>query len=166
MTVAAGCAGCGGPLPPARGTKPRKWCSERCRKASYGDRCVDCGARTSFGAERARIPEPRCPRCSDIAGTWWTRDRVLARVREWAEAFGEPPAMADWDLWFAEHALHDRARADRFRMADGYWPTTVTVIRMFGSWNAGIRAAGFSPRFRYGSRENAARRRERNGAAR
>ncbi len=28
---ARACAGCGGPLPPDRGRRPRKWCSERCR---------------------------------------------------------------------------------------------------------------------------------------
>jgi hypothetical protein len=60
--MSATCHGCGTPLPPSKGPV-RKWCSERCRKASYGDPCVDCGARTVYGAETARVPEPRCRAC-------------------------------------------------------------------------------------------------------
>jgi hypothetical protein len=26
------CAGCGSPLPPSKGTKPRKWCNDDCRR--------------------------------------------------------------------------------------------------------------------------------------
>lgn len=37
------CAGCGAPLAPSEG-RPRKWCSERCRKAQYSVPCEDCGA--------------------------------------------------------------------------------------------------------------------------
>jgi hypothetical protein len=58
------CAGCGTELVAVRPkVKPRKWCSERCRKASYGDPCVDCGTRTNYGAESARVAEPRCVTC-------------------------------------------------------------------------------------------------------
>lgn len=65
------CQGCGGPLPPSKPHgRPRKWCSGRCRKRSYGDPCVDCGAKTRYGAEMARIPEPRCVDCARTkAGT-------------------------------------------------------------------------------------------------
>lgn len=59
----SGCAGCGSPLAPSGGNRPRKWCSERCRKGSYGDPCVGCGMRTVYGAEAARVPEPRCAPC-------------------------------------------------------------------------------------------------------
>ncbi len=66
MTSSLTCQGCDKALPPQRrGGMPRKWCSERCRKRSYGDPCVDCGARTGFGAERARVPDPRCRPCAE-----------------------------------------------------------------------------------------------------
>jgi biotin operon repressor len=62
------CHGCGAALPPQNYVgRPRKWCSERCRKGSYGDPCVDCGGRTCFGAETARVPEPRCIACRQSA---------------------------------------------------------------------------------------------------
>lgn len=36
------CVTCGAPLDPSTGP-PRKFCSERCRKAQYAEPCVDCG---------------------------------------------------------------------------------------------------------------------------
>lgn len=57
------CEGCGGAIPYAgRGRHP-KWCSGRCRKRSYGDPCVECGAKTRYGAESARVPVPHCDDC-------------------------------------------------------------------------------------------------------
>jgi hypothetical protein len=55
------CRGCDADLTGTHGK--RVWCSERCRKAAYGQACVDCGTRTVSGAERARKPEPRCAAC-------------------------------------------------------------------------------------------------------
>jgi hypothetical protein len=55
------CRGCDADLTGTHGR--RVWCSERCRKAAYGQACVDCGTRTIFGAEHARKPEPRCAAC-------------------------------------------------------------------------------------------------------
>lgn len=75
------CAGCGARLSPPKGPgrKP-KWCSERCRKASYGDPCVDCGARTSYGAEQARVPEPHCTPCKQRHDSDRRCERVLRMV--------------------------------------------------------------------------------------
>jgi hypothetical protein len=55
------CRGCDAGLTDTHGG--RVWCSERCRKAAYGQPCVDCGTRTIYGAEHARKPEPRCAAC-------------------------------------------------------------------------------------------------------
>lgn len=73
------CVGCGGPLPADAHTN-RKWCSERCRKASYGDPCVVCGARTVFGAEQARVPEPRCIGCENRRRTAKQMERVVCVI--------------------------------------------------------------------------------------
>jgi len=60
-----GCKGCGAELPASLSNRPRVWCSERCRKGSYGDPCVECGARTVYGAETGRRGEdPRCAACA------------------------------------------------------------------------------------------------------
>lgn len=134
------CAGCHNTL--GAGHHPRrKWCSERCRKASYGQPCVDCGTRTVHGAESARVPEPRCATCSAAHRRIWTPDRILDRIKAWEAEHGTAPAVADWCPYIARP---DEQRAARFKQ--GGWPSKTTVIDEFGSWNAAIAAAGLTPR--------------------
>lgn len=54
----------------------------------------------------------------------WTRERVIEALRADAQARGQPPRSADW-----------------FHAAPGR-PTVGIVRKHFGSWNAGLRAAG------------------------
>lgn len=79
--MSTNCHGCGAPLDLGPRGRPRKWCSGRCRKASYGDPCVDCGAKTRFGAEMKRVPEPRCIDCHFRAETDRRVEKVVAMVR-------------------------------------------------------------------------------------
>jgi hypothetical protein len=161
----AGCAGCGGPtLVSGHTGQPRKWCSERCRKASYGDPCVDCGGKTRFGAKAARAPQPRCVRCAGVHRTTFDRVTLLARIREWNATYGEPPAVPDWSPRHAR-VINDVARAERFVNANGHWPYFTTVVRVFGSWNKGLVAAGFEPRAASGGGGNHLRRRSARAAA-
>jgi hypothetical protein len=131
------------------------------RKSRYAGVCVDCGAPTSGG--EGRRDEPRCHPCSarksGVERTVWTREILIDRMREWAELYGEPPAIPDWNPWDAR-AMGDEARARRFETSDR-WPTYMTVIRAFGSWNGGIVAAGFTPRAAHGGDGNVRRRRSR-----
>jgi len=60
--------------------------------------------------------------------SWWTGDQIVAAIRAWEEETGKPPTARDWR----------EQRSSR--------PTTRRVIRVFGSWNAGIVAAGFIAR--------------------
>lgn len=92
------------------------------RKDSYAGVCVRCGAPTDGSNGRARAAKV-CKEC------WvWEPDVVLAAVRRWAaEHDGYPPTEEQW-----------RRRGD-------YWPSARTVLSLFGSWDAGIRAAGFRP---------------------
>lgn len=143
MTVsnpAGVCAGCDSAVPTTR-----KWCSNRCRKQSYGQPCVDCGKRTCFGAESARVPYPRCQECSVEHRRKWTPEVVVARIQEWARLYGDRPAQPDWNPWQAR-ALGQEDRAQRFESANGYWPGFTTLVDVFGSWNAAIEAAGLEPR--------------------
>lgn len=67
------------------------------------------------------------------------RDRIVTAIREWAAMFGEPPTVGDWyrrPAW----------RARRVQSTGRTWPSPGTVINWFGSWNAGIHAAGFDAR--------------------
>jgi len=153
------CKGCGGPLPPPSllGGRPRLWCSGKCRKASYGDPCVDCGARTVFGAERARVDEPRCYPCSTAHRTVWTREALIAAIQRWAQEHGEPPAVADWNPTVARR-MNDPERAARAgrrqERQTAEWPHPISVIRRFGSWSNGLEAAGFTPRAPHGGGGN------------
>lgn len=75
------CARCGETLAPNKGPgRARKWCSEKCRKGSYGQPCMDCGARTSYGAESARVPEPRCDPCRLRCASDRRVERVMAML--------------------------------------------------------------------------------------
>lgn len=58
----------------------------------------------------------------------WTREAVIEAIRAWHTAHGAAPSAAAW-----RHAR------------DGH-PSQTTVINLFGSWRAGITAAGFEPR--------------------
>lgn len=154
------CQGCGTPVEQKPRTKPRKWCSERCRKAQYGGACVDCGASTN-GSD-GRKETPRCAHCNGVKqggqNLRWASEALTAAIREWVSEYGEPPAISDWSP-IAARSLNDEARARRFEDAGGRWPWFTLVVRRFGSWNAGIRAAGFEPRVSGGGGGNGARHR-------
>lgn len=155
------CHGCGEALPPKthRG-RDRKWCSERCRKASYGDPCVDCGAKTRYGAERARIPEPRCAACAPKHYAYWTCEQIIKSVHDWVAEYGEPPAAPDWMPSKAKSLNDpDRERRGREGIAARRHPDARWVFERFGSWNALIRAAGYPPRAPHGGGSNVLRRR-------
>ena len=64
--------------------------------------------------------------------TRWTREKVIAAIKTWAKRHGAPPKLSDWQ-GIGRDAPH---------------PSAPTVLRVFGSWNAGIEAAGFEPRMR------------------
>lgn len=159
------CQGCGASIEQAGRGRRRKWCSERCRKASYGDPCVDCGARTSFGSETARVPEPRCRACSALLLRLWPREAIVAAIQEWASVHGEAPAVGDWNPYQAREVYHDDARAARYEADPLRWPSHTTVYAEFGSWNSALAAAGFVPRSAHGGSGNYRRQRRFTNAA-
>jgi len=139
----------------------------RARKASYRGTCRTCGKRTDGSNGRAKAPDYCAHHMWDdpdfrAAQTDWPKERVIAKIREWADLHGEPPARTDWNPT-AALAMGDPERAARFRAGD--WPWFMVVVRMFGSWNAGITAAGFTPRAPHGDAANAVRRRDRRKVA-
>lgn len=113
--------------------------------------CVSCGAVLSDSRNG------RCVRCAADERTIWTRPAIIEAIQEWAALHGEPPAGPDWNPTHARY-LSDEARARRFE-SDGCWPWHNTVVVAFGSWNAAIAVAGFTPRARHGGDGNEQRRR-------
>jgi hypothetical protein len=99
-------------------------------RASSAAAAVGSGSRSTATDEAA----------SRSSSTWsrevlWTPETVVAGIVRWvAEHDGELPTSTTW-----------------MRKADGY-PTTSSVIKVFGTWTAAIKAAGFEPRKRGGQR--------------
>jgi hypothetical protein len=64
-------------------------------------------------------------------GAKWTREQLIERLQDWAAAHdGNAPTSYDW------------------RLATDEWPTTDNVMKLFGSWRAGVEAAGLRIRRR------------------
>lgn len=127
------CHGCGAQLPPSKNPgNPRKWCSERCRKASYGDPCVDCGARTCYGAETARVAEPRCNDCrqANAAERRVTHVLEMARLRiegveprDIAKRLNIPKSTVAAELTRLRTIGFDVPRSEYRNAADARWPS-------------------------------------------
>jgi hypothetical protein len=62
----------------------------------------------------------------------WTAENIIAAFHAWADKHGAPPKSRDWRRGAPEH------------------PARPTVEKMFGSWNKGMVAAGFTPRAAHG----------------
>lgn len=70
----------------------------------------------------------------------WDAEAVVEAIGDWAERYGEPPRLVDWNPGLARRLdLEDVAalwEAERPR-----YPSSSTVRRLLGSWNAGLAAA-------------------------
>lgn len=76
------------------------------------------------------------PQSQDALGAW--RAFLLSELRAWAAAHdGAPPRAMDWNRGYAQR------RGVRFEEG---WPTSWMVTQAFGSWSAGIAAAGLRAR--------------------
>lgn len=139
------CAGCDNEVPPNKAPgRARKWCSERCRKRTlYSRRCIDCGAVCNTDGSVTE-PSLRCQKCNGAHTRALTRAWVIKSMQEWARMFGAPPSATDWN----RARLKDKSmtrKADRYEKTGRPWPSAGTVQQNFGSWNAGLIAAGFLP---------------------
>ena len=60
------------------------------------------------------------------------RQMLIEKIRAWAALHdGVPPRIIDWK-----------------KVTGTSWPSYLTVIRAFGSWDAAVLQAGFAPRGR------------------
>lgn len=65
----------------------------------------------------------RCPTCGAVPPLW-SKPRIIEAMRAWAGRHGKPPTSYQW-------AMATRAH-----------PHAGTVTQMFGTWGAGLEAAG------------------------
>jgi hypothetical protein len=82
-----------------------------------------------------------------VLKTVWTKERVIAEMHRWVEIFGRPPGAMDWDTSLIQRSktLTAEAKARKLqRYQGGNWPSRNAVTARFGSWSAGLRAAGLA----------------------
>ena len=109
----------------------------RSAKARYVGVCRGCGAYTQPRNGKGDA-YAYCKACHPGAiERRWTRERVLAAMREWRDWHGRLPSSYDWS------ATHVRRRGGEplERLAQGDWPAASVVSRVFGSWVAAREAA-------------------------
>jgi hypothetical protein len=92
------------------------------------------------------MPAPRPGRRHHWGGhhrhVYWTEALIVSKIQEWTERYGEPPTFLDWHPASARRR-GQQERIDRFYAGD--WPVSKTVATRFGSFRAGILAAGLPP---------------------
>jgi DNA-binding CsgD family transcriptional regulator len=145
-------------LPPARPIAPRRGLEERIaaakRLSAQGHATgaiaalLEVAPRTVRGYLRAApcrdcgtfvVTSTRCAHCAGRRPEW-TREEVLAAFRAWVREEGRVPAAGDWV------PTADATR--KWGREYPRWPSDVTVRTLFGSWRAGVAAAGLRPRRR------------------
>ena len=62
------------------------------------------------------------------AGFRWTPETIVYAITLWHRKHSRPPTVCEWEQAGENH------------------PSTMTVRRVFGSWNDAIHAAGYTPR--------------------
>lgn len=78
------------------------------------------------GKPQKRMIFGMCRMCARDAGTpGWTAELAVAAINRWVAEYGHPPSSQMWT-----------------RGGD-WWPSRTTFTELFGSWDAGIRAAGY-----------------------
>lgn len=139
--------------PPVRREQAPVAIDDRGTRAGAPARLEPAPRHREAGAGKSRKPRKPRPRKIDRR-VRWTRDLVIARMQEWTRVYGGPPSVMEWMPTQAR--LRGRPEwAQRFADAKGHWPGARTVMRLFGSWTAGLAAAGLEPRA-CGARKKAA----------
>lgn len=106
----------------------------RDRKLKRTGTCADCG-RTTYNNGSLKLPA-RCQGCENAKRHREASERILQAFKDWHEIYGRVPYAHEWLTVAAKSKLEDPQR----------WPFTNEVQSIFGSWNAGVAAAGFTPR--------------------
>jgi len=120
---------------------------DRRNRERYRGECGACGRPTSGG--NGYDAPGYCARCARDRRRVWTRERIVAAVREWRELTGSAPTVPDWS---PAHASAGHPGAARFAAEPGRWPSAAALRVHFGSFRAAVEAAGVVPA-RHGVRQ-------------
>ncbi len=107
----------------------------RAVKARYEGVCRGRGASTQ---PRNSKGDAYCKACHPGAiKRYWTRERVLAAMRDWRDRYGQLPSSYDWSRTHARRCGGEAVE----RLALGEWPSASIVTPLFGTWAAACAAA-------------------------
>lgn len=114
---------------------------DRARKAKFDRPCGACGKMLRLnGNEPDRTG--LCRTCIGANKRADSRRWILDSFAEWNERFGAPPSPLDWSPTQARSG-YCGWKAERYEATGRPWPSPTLVMNHFGSWNAGLAAAGF-----------------------
>jgi AraC-like DNA-binding protein len=109
----------------------------RAVKARYLGLCRGCGAYTQPRNGKGDAYR-YCKRCHPGAiRRKWTREWVIAAMREWRARYGRLPSSYDWSR--TQASQRGGSALKRLEVAD--WPSSSVVGQLFGSWEAAREAA-------------------------
>jgi AraC-like DNA-binding protein len=112
----------------------------RAVKARYVGVCRGCGAYTQPRNGKGDA-YAYCKTCHPGAiERRWTREAVLAAMREWRDRYGRLPSSYDWSRTHARR----RGGPALEKLGSGDWPAASVVNSVFGSW-APARDAAMEP---------------------
>lgn len=118
---------------------------ERKRRA-YSFRCEGCGVECKpNGRKELEARSGLCATCFGAQTRRRSRQWIIDSMHEWAHMFGAPPSAIDWNPPFARSHKYCQWKAERHASTGRPWPSVALVQSHYGSWNDGLRAAGFEP---------------------
>lgn len=128
----------------------------KARLEQYRPTCRRCGVKLngSDGPNSEHRPQ-HCVPCNGLITREQSVRWVIESVREWIDLFGQPPTATDWNP-AAARLVGRLDLAERTLGTERPWPSPTLVIERFGSWNAGLRAAGVATVERGRRRDQAA----------
>jgi hypothetical protein len=77
-----------------------------------------------------------------MAGTAWTRERIVAALQDWTRLVGSAPRSYEWAPASARVLGRESPLSRLWATSHPRWPSTATVARHFGTWNTALSAAG------------------------
>lgn len=100
-------------------------------------------ARTCSCGKLKNKDSSSCFACASDKKRVWTRELIIERMQEFAEKHGRNPSATDFSPALARQ--RGQIEIAKYWKESGRYPATATVVKVFGSWNKAMQAAGFPP---------------------
>jgi RNA polymerase-binding transcription factor DksA len=123
----------------SRRARRKKRASDRRRRRESGV-CRDCGRRVTSRRSDSLAFHERCWRCQREFRGQAARSRVILALWAWHGAYGRWPRAYEWNP--APSQLKRLSAARRAEVIERWnsskWPSSSSVVQLFGSWSAAI----------------------------